>query len=257
MRSGFLPVRDLDLLTWSITAARRIEADADAYGLSNAEVAAFVEAQSRFAEAMERVRPAIRSSSSVIVKEEARVALEVAARKLNVQVRGAGVADDEKLCVLGLTIHKTSYRRIGRPEMRPKVCVLSVNGPTIKLAVSEANSLRIALPDDVASVAVYQWIGDDVPRDFDRWTVTANIARARLTLILNAPLGTPVRFVARYLNRRGECGAWGTFTSTHALGGMVFSRNLLTASSLLRSGISDPQHAIAARTTPSRGPRSL
>lgn len=229
MRTGFLPVRDRDLLNWGDNAATRIQADADGYGLSNGEVAAFVEAQSRFAEAMERVQPAIRSSSSVIVKEEARVALEVAARTLNAQVRGAGVADGEKLSLLRLTIRKTSYRRIGPPETKPRISVRSVDGPVMSLTVRSVDSNRIALPDDVAMVAISQWVGDAMPPTFDRWIVAAQIARARLTLTIDAPLGTPVHFVARYLNRRGEAGPWSEVTSTLALGGMTFRRDLIAA----------------------------
>jgi hypothetical protein len=106
---------------------------------------------------------------------------------------------------------------------------VSIAGPAITLLIREAFSVRAALPDDVASVAVYQWIGDDFPLEYERWTLAAQVARARLKLSLTAPPGTPVRFVARYLNRRGDSGRWSDVTLTYAMGGMTFRRNLIAA----------------------------
>ena len=229
MGRGFLPVKDLDLLGWAESVALLIEPDPQAYGLSSADAAQFLDARSAFAVAMPLTVPNVRSRFTVATKVEARRVLENAARRLNGLIKSAGVASDAQIIELGLTVAKTTYRRIGRPEARAFVTVRSVVGQSMLLTIHADAESRAVLPADVANVALSHWIGDGAPTDYAQWPAAAQVARARIALTIDAPLGTPVHFVARYLNRRGEAGPWSEVTSTHAMGGMTFGRHLLAA----------------------------
>lgn len=226
MRSGFLPVRDADLLGWSANQLTQLQADPESFGLSAQQVAPYLIAHADFAAAMEGVALPVRSRTSVAAKDSARRVLEGEARRINALVRASGVANDAALARLGLTVRKTSYRRIGPPEATPGVAVRSVQLSRIALEISALGSSRVALPDDVATVRIAQWVGSDGPANVEHWPVAAQVSRARVTLSIDAAPGTPVHFVARYANRRGELGPWGAVTSTHALGGWLMQQPL-------------------------------
>jgi hypothetical protein len=175
---------------------------------------------------MQQVVPEIRSRVSVSQKDIARLALEAQARRIDALVRGSGIVNSAGLVALGLTVRKTTYRRIGPPTARPSVRVASVNGPMMRLILNEAGGARGRLPDDVSGAVIYQATGEEPPADPACWTVAAHASRARVNVMIDAPPGTPVHFVAHYLNRRGERGPWGDPRMTHAMGGMQLSRSL-------------------------------
>lgn len=221
MRRGYLPVKDADLLAWSRNLSAELSSDPSAYGVSPGDAAAFAAVQAAFEEAMRHVLPESRSRVSVSLKDDARRALEVEARRINAMVRGSGIVDGTKLATLGLTVHKTTYRRIAAPTTRPFLAVASVTGPVIKLMLRESGGAECKLPADVASAAVYHWIGDEPPVEPARWILAAHVSRARLALTIDAAPGTKIWFIAHYLNRRGERGPWGNPAATHAMGGMI------------------------------------
>lgn len=224
MRRGFLPVKDGHLLAWSAHCAATLSSDPARFGATVADAERFAASCATFKQAMARVIPEIRTRSAVLTKDAAREALEQEARRLNALVRGSGVVNDAGLSLLGLTIHKKSYRRIGPPTEVPTVFVRSVDSNGIELQLGNGR-----LPADVSGAIVLYWIGDALPKDPAQWRVAATVSRARFTVPIDAPLGTKVSFYAYYLNRRGERGPLGTPTTTHALGGMRLGHRLLAA----------------------------
>ena len=162
----------------------------------------------------------MRSRSTVAQKDEARLALETDARRLNAKIRGAGL-DDPSLILLGLTVHKKTYRRIGPPTEKPRIHVASVVGRTMTLWIRASSESGLRLPDDVTGAAVYRWEGDEPSPDLSQWTLAAHATRARIKLNVDARMGTKVHFCAYYLNRKGERGPLGPSTCTYAMGGMI------------------------------------
>lgn len=220
MRRGFIPVRDAACAAWAAALAKNVTEAPSRFGLTSEEAEAFAAASAAFGLALRDNELSQRSRTTVARKDAARLLLEAEARKINDLVRGRGVADINSIGSLGLTLRKRKYRRVGRPTAQPRVTVKSVGAPIISLTISVHDDSRIALPDDVAGVAIYHWIGDDeVPDEPDDWKIVAQVSRCRVSLPIQTTPGTRVRFAAYYLNRRGERGPWGPVTTTHALGG--------------------------------------
>lgn len=213
----FLPRRDADLVTWSATFGRVLEASPNAYGVTPEEVAGFVVAQQVFAQryAVSQSR-VTRTAVSVRVKDTARDEMIRLARPLAARVRARRAITNEQLMALGLRPRGRARRAVARPRVSPLVRVVSVEGRRLSVRIEERSTGRCRKPADVASAVLLYWLGESLPRDAAAWHLWGVTGRLRGEVAVNPDVlpGTKVWLTGYWQNDRHEAGPWALPTVT-------------------------------------------
>lgn len=229
MRTDFLPRRDEDLRGWAANMAAHLAADPQRYGVPEPLAQELIQRQEAFAAAMQvAAEPGTRTVVTVSIKNDARRALEVAARQVAALARATpGVSDAERIG-LGLRPRKAGLTRTPRPDARPVVRIVSAVGYAIEIELADGPGGRRARPAQVAGAALFTHVGPAAPVDVEQWQYRGTVSRCRATLYFpgDTPPGSRVWCFAYWLNPRGEHGPSALPACTNLPGGAVLPRSI-------------------------------
>lgn len=205
----FIPARDVELLTWSGNFREKVVADAPAYGLTAAQASAYAARHDAYAAAFGTASaPATRTSTAVLVKDEARAALEAEARGLSRIVQAApGVTAEHKLG-LGLTVRDTKPSPVPPPGGAPSISILAAVGRTVRLRLMDRESTRRGKPAGVIGAVIFSCVGDNPPASLSDWRFEGTISQVfyQVHFPASVPNGATVHLRAQWLNRKLQPG---------------------------------------------------
>lgn len=224
MPRSFLPSTDAALLAWSRNFSLRISATPTAYGLTAAQATSYAAANTAYANAYDAaVDPITRTRGKIAAKDDARKAVEAAARMLARYVQADPNVTNEQKIDLGLTVRKSDLTPVPPPAMSPDIDFVSVTGRTVRIRLHEASAARRGKPAGVKGATVFSHVGQAPPGDISAWKFEANTSKTILDVAFpdTAPAGSLVWLTAFWFNTKSESGPACAPVSTNIAGGGV------------------------------------
>jgi hypothetical protein len=205
--ADFLPRRQTDLLTWSTAFKQKIEADPEAYGLTEAQSAEYGAAHDSTAALYALAEDnGTRTPTVIIRKDEAFAVLAFEARKLARIVRAWPGVTAEELVVLGLRPRAADGPSDASRLAPPTLFVRAAHGRNVTIQLTESTgTTRRGKPAHVVGAAVYAAVGgDQAPASLDDFTFLCNTTKpvADITLAAGLAPGTRVWLTAHWLDSR-------------------------------------------------------
>lgn len=225
MTRGFLPVKDTELLAWSLNFSTRITATPTAYGLVAGDATAYAALHTNFATTLAACDPDERNKIATAAKNTAREALKNSARLLAKRVEGTASVTDAQKLELGLNVRAASTP-IPAPATAPVIEIVSVVNRTarLKLKASAGDSAR-GKPAGVHGAAVFSHVGATPPATNDEWKFEANTNQNVFDIEFpeTVAAGATVWFTAFWFNAKSESGPQATAISTNLQGGAAMA----------------------------------
>lgn len=209
MSSGYLPNADADLLAWVRNCAARIETNYAEYGISLEQSESFVALAEEYAVALSNVsNPGSRTSSGVIVKNEARTRVKVAARGIIALARAQPGMAPQKLIELGASLRKATSTPAPRVRLTLTVTVRSVVARKVSVRVRTPSVPGFRLPPAVKGMNVFVHVGDVPPARINHWTYALSTTRTKFDIDFprDTPAFSKVWISCFYLNNRLQRG---------------------------------------------------
>jgi hypothetical protein len=223
MAYGFFPSGEAALVQWGQTFAAGISASPTTYGLVAAQCTAFTTLSTNYTSAFNAAsNPNTRNKALTSAKNQARDAMKASARLLASIINGQPNVTDQQKLALGLNVR-------AQPQSWPipqqaYVKIMSVNGRTVKVALSNSNSTssRRGLPAGVQGATVFSHVGATPPDNLATWKFEGNTGRSvfQVAFPSTVPAGSTVFLTAFYFNGRKQSGAAAPPTSTQLAGGL-------------------------------------
>ncbi|MFT3786330.1 MAG: hypothetical protein QM770_09200 [Tepidisphaeraceae bacterium] len=209
--ANFLPRRDAELRTWSTAFRDQIVADPNAYGLTSAQAAHYASLHDAFEQCLsDAVGGATRGPRTVMLKDEARAALESAARGLGRIIRATPGVTDPQRVALGLSQAQPQPTPVVRvDDFAPIVRVTSTHGRTISIRLDDpTHPSRKGKPRGVVGAAIFAWTGHTLPKTTSAWRFVCNTTRPTCDITFDASHtpGTKVWLTARWLDSQLQPG---------------------------------------------------
>lgn len=229
--ADFIPRQEDTLMAWMRNFTRRIVADPVSFGVFPSQLGDLEPLTDAYLQAARiAMTPTTRTKIAISEREEAKAAMLVVVRRLVAIVRRAPGVPASKQVQLGLK-EIASKTRIGTPETTPSVFAKLVNNRTLRVRLSDADSVRYAKPAGVSAAAIFVHLGDQAPANINDWTWHSNQTRADFLLTINGPVeyGQQVWICACWLSTRGQRGAFSAPTEARIIGGIDHTAQLMAA----------------------------
>lgn len=222
MRRSFYYDVESTLYSSSQNFADRISAGREELGLSEQVVERYLEVNAAYRAAyMKTAMADTKSKSDVSRKNAVKKELCQVAAGIAKVVNGNPDVSDAQRILLGLVI-RTQGSRIGPPDVRPAVQVMSVMARTVKIRIYDPVLNRRGKPPGVAWASVLTHVGSDFPADINEWKSAGHTTRNTMDILFPPSIGfgTQVWICARWMNRRTEAGPNSNPITTHVQGGL-------------------------------------
>jgi hypothetical protein len=212
-RRDYLPEAETEFASWCRNFVQHVAADPARFGLEASDAAALESALAAFEAASATASaPSTRTSTAVVVRNEARAALERLVRAAVHRVQAFPGVDAKDRISLGLSLRNPRGSRIGPPKTRPVLVPDTTPGgslPVLRL-FDEAARERIALPKGVMSAIVFTCVcpaGSAPPPELDGWRFEGVATKNFFPLpVRPADAGRRVYAVAVWVSPRGQLG---------------------------------------------------
>jgi hypothetical protein len=225
--TSFLPVREAELVTWSLNWKTRITATPTTFGLTAAQATAYGTLHDEFVEAYNACNSdATNSRSATITKRACKAALIAEARRLAAIVQAFPDTTDTMRSDLGLTVRDAEPSPIPAPGRAPNILVKSTDQNTVHIRlVDPAEPTRRGKPDGVEGIAVFSFVGDEAPSTTAGWKFEGNTTRTAFDVTFPASTtpGARVWFTAFYFNPRAQSGPAAAPVGTNLPGGAAMA----------------------------------
>ncbi len=209
MPRDFYPRPEADILRWTSNFRARIVAEGGTLGLNPGQIAAYVQAQDRFAIAYAAAHsPTQRTPSIMQAKDAARIALEAQSRMLAAMIGAQPGLTPTMRCRLGLAMRgRGGYRRaLPPPAEPPRLHVRSIEGRIATLMLSDRESGRRRKPRGANSAVLWSYVGDAPPADMGKWKFAGHTSRTLTRVAFNAEPGTRVWLSVCWQSHVGKLG---------------------------------------------------
>jgi hypothetical protein len=225
MPRDYYPRRESDIRSFTAHFSEKISAAPADYGLTQARADEYAVLQQTFSDAYLTVQDrGANSTSAVVAKENARVALEAGTRALVKTVKAQWSVTNEMRINLGLPPRGARRRHVAVPEEAPILRVVGAAGGAVQVRLVDAGSTRRGLPRDARGAILFGFVGQVPPSGRDRWTFKGGTSRATAEVRFDAglPPGTKVWLTACWINARAERGPSCAPVCTYLQYGMTF-----------------------------------
>ncbi|HEV7301925.1 MAG TPA: hypothetical protein VGN72_21500 [Tepidisphaeraceae bacterium] len=224
MGADYIPEQDLHAAIWMKSFARQLLRDLAAYRVSQAGADEVADRVRTYRLALVAARePITRTRAMVLTKTIARRAAERIVRPMAQRLRSDSELAPALKVNLGLRPAKRRVRHVGPPDGKPVLTVVTGrHGETTLTAVHSGHRHRTARPRDTVGLQLFEFIqplgtaAGDPPGDIElNWRLVGTFTRHRFTVPARAQsFGDRMTFVARWVTRRGETGAFSNPVST-------------------------------------------
>ena len=211
-QSSYVPSGDAEFNLWQIALIGLVQANATAWGITPADVAALVIFQTAWNNAFAKAsNKQNRTPADVQAKGDAREAYETALRKFVAQwlANNAKVPNSERQR-MGLTVKTGSRTASPVPETCP-VAVIDFSNRlrhTIVFA-DESTPASKAKPAGVHGCEVWLKLGGEAPQSHTECTyLTTDTASPYVATFEGEDMGKTAWYMLRWVNTRGERGPW-------------------------------------------------
>jgi hypothetical protein len=223
----FLPTRESELVTWSLTFKTLITATPTAYALTAGQATTYGGLHDTFVTKYNLCNAdATRSPSNIVAKDDAKIALIANARLLARIVQAAPSVTNQQKSDLGLTVRDVGPTPIPPPSDAPDIDIVAVSGNTVRLRLHEAGqSSKRAKPDGVAGATIFSAVGAVAPTTEEAWTFQGNTTKTLFDVTFPPTIepGAKVWFTAFWRNNRDESGPASTPVTTNIAGGSAMA----------------------------------
>jgi hypothetical protein len=221
---------DDKLISQSKVFSAYIIADPSAYGTTPLVAADLADRQAAFAAAyLVTTKPTGNSAHARIVKNDARARLVELMRVLARTIRVLPTTDGATFATLAMPVPQGRRMRVPAPLDTPSVRLGRPDRRVIPVSVrSTLAAEKRGLPDDVKSVQVFGFAGDDYPAADERWRLLGTFTTTKFNVEFNFPdvrSGDRLWVTARFINAKAEGGAWSTPAYTYAAGPVMQKAN--------------------------------
>ncbi len=224
MPNGYLPVRELDLLTWSKELSTKLLASPEYYGVTALQANAYDEVQVAFASAYAVAHdPTTRIKANLVAKNNTKKALIDATRPLVAFLQASPVMTDEKRGMLGIPIRDREPTPVPVPSEHPELTVVAVMSRTIRIKLRSTSSEGRGRPAGVAGATVYYAVGESFPQEIEGWMFKGNVSVTTfdLTIPVTVPGGSKVWLAAAWYNAKAQSGPACQPVETAIAGGLA------------------------------------
>jgi hypothetical protein len=209
--ADYVPSSDAGKLTFGQNMVALVTTTPTAWGLTTGIATQLGTYVSDYASALSAAtEPATKSRVNTYAKNLARDAMVSYIRQTVVPaIQGSAVVTDEMKYQLGITVRGANPPTpIPAPTDIPVAKIISVNGWTVDVQVTTAETTRRGLPDGVAGINIYTYEGATAPSDPALWTYEGESSRSRFKVALNPELakGTQVFLTFSYKSPRFQTG---------------------------------------------------
>ncbi|MEA2734155.1 MAG: hypothetical protein QOE14_606 [Humisphaera sp.] len=204
-----LPTRDGELLTYAEHFAAYVIANGTALGFTVPQTTQLndvvVDYHDAFGLASNEVT---RTSGTIVDKDLKRGILKATLRSYIARIQANPAVTAQQKADLSITIRDSEPTPQPPPNTRPVVTVVRiVNNDVVVRMVDELTPTRRARPRGCAGIAIYSFVGENVPADLEQWRHEGLATKAEFTIGFNAAdAGKKITIVARYYSRKGEFG---------------------------------------------------
>lgn len=201
------PRSDSGLLAYSQNFLNLITATPTAFGLVASDATSYGTVHLAYQTALAACEPDSRSKPAVITKNAARTSLKNAFTLLANKVYSSAAVTDSQKTQLGIP-PRVAPSPIPQPTTSPTIKVVSVEGWTAKVKLSQAGSEHRGKPAGVSGASVFSFVGATPPTDIAQWKFEANTGRSNITLVFPNTLeaGTKFFLTAFWFNGRKQSG---------------------------------------------------
>ncbi len=209
MANGYMPLRENDLLQWSMYLSQKLVESPEEYGVTAQDAAAYQTVWNAFAQAYQVANSSLtRSTPYITAKDDRKEELLRATRPLVARLQAWSGMSDEKRSKLGLRVRASSRARVKAPHERPSVSVVGVDGWVLKIRLMRDGTTSREKPAGVRAAWLYTFIGDREPQDLSAYTFQVETTRnnPRLVVYDNVRPGTRVWVTARWVSPTGKPG---------------------------------------------------
>ncbi|MFT3788146.1 MAG: hypothetical protein QM770_18580 [Tepidisphaeraceae bacterium] len=208
MGTGFVPLRDPDLLLWSTSFKSLITATPTLFGLTAALATQYGTKHDAYASALAVVQNATtKTKGAVAAKDAAKKALRTLAGQLGKTAQNFPSITAQQLDDLRVTV-RSRPAPIPPPADAPQVVLSSVKDRTVSLLLRGPDANMRRKPAGVQGAIVFSFIGEAPPDDMSAWYYQGNTGKD--SAVIEFPIDTPpfskVWFTACWYNPRGENG---------------------------------------------------
>ncbi len=220
-----VPTTDPQLVPFSTNFGTRITANPSLYNLTAGDASDYMALHNPYVASVNTILSAeeagARTKNMTEIRNACRDALLPYARQLYSTIQSdISVANADKV-ELGITIRKTP-EPTPVPEIVPVVTIMSVIGRVVKIKVQENTpDAGRGLPVNVASAAIYTFVGEEAPSDPALYDFQGITTRGIITIEFppTTPTGALIWISAQWGNRRGQFGVGSAPTSFTLQGG--------------------------------------
>lgn len=203
------PQKEAELVPWSLNFLTVLSANMAACGASASQITQLTTNRTNFVNAWNVCQvPGTKTKPAVSTKNDLK-------RILQQNISGlAAVATNQMSMTnslrqeLGLPPRDEVVSPIPAPTDVCVAKILSVNGWTTEVQITTAGSDRRGLPDDVAGINIYSFIGATPPSDPLLWTYEGESSRSRFKIAAapETPVGTKIFYTFCFKSPRFQTG---------------------------------------------------
>ncbi len=222
--ASFLPVRDAQLLAWSVNFNALINSTKGAgFGLTQQQATDYTTRHTAFATAYQTsYDPNTRTPPNITIKDEAKKALSEYARELVRIVQSYPSLTDDQRRELKITVRKQRSPQ-PPPTVRPALTIVSVTGRTVTIKIREdGESSKRGKPAGVLGASVYTYVGNTYPTDPTLWAFDGTTTKTTHQIVFPETVanGAQIWVCAAWFNRKTETGPVSIPVTTNIQGGL-------------------------------------
>lgn len=217
----YLPNTDADLLAWAKNFREAIAADAASLSLTGDDVTEVKSLITAYEEAFNsNITKQAEARASRELKDSTRQNLEAGLRERARRVKATKDVTNEKLAALGLNAPDSEPAPKGAPQSRPVVSVDTSQRLQHTINWSDENSTSSrAKPKGVMGAEVWVKVGDAPPADESELRFLALDTATPYTAAFEiTDGGKTAHYMLRWINTKGEKGAWSQTVSATITG---------------------------------------
>ncbi len=231
MTRGSLPNTDSELMNWAKNFATKLDESYEEFGVSREMVDEYLACEQDYnACYLQAIHPDTRTKGAVLNKNDSRERLKRVARRIIYVINGQKNVTDGQRNNLGITV-KSPRSRIGVPDEQIFVQILSVVGRRLKLKVVDITGKK---PKGVYAAAIFTHAGEVcIANDAFKFQGISTRNIVTIDFPNEMPPGQPIWITARWLNPRGQPGAYALPKNTNLQGGGFVMSKIKHESSVL------------------------
>jgi hypothetical protein len=207
MARNFYFGADATMVSGSALFSAMINADASAFGLSDAQALAYGEIDAALQSAYQAwTNPSTRTPIARAHKDAIMKSMQRMASDLSAIIHATPTVTDAQLTSLGL-LPRPRRKRRNVPDIPPRVQVISVRGRVVKIRVCDRHSVSgRSKPFGARGANVFSYVGEESPADPHAYHYECFASRTttQITFPDKVPSGATVWLSARWLSARGE-----------------------------------------------------